>query len=77
LSDHINITFECQNCGASPASLELPDNFTDNDIAKCKGCGFEFGAYGKIKREAMDAAKAGVSGMIDNAFKGSKGFKFK
>lgn len=77
MSDKINITFECKNCGASPATLELPDDYTDDDIAKCKSCGFEFGRYGDIKAEAMRAAKAEVSGMVKNAFKGLKGWKIK
>ncbi|WP_299649363.1 hypothetical protein [uncultured Tateyamaria sp.] len=77
MSDQINITFECKNCGAKPATLELPDDHTDNDIAKCKGCGFEFGPYGEIKVKAMEMAKAEVSGMVKAAFKGLKGFKIK
>jgi len=77
MSDQINVTFECKNCGAKPATLELPDNYTDSDIAKCKKCGFEFGPYGKIKAKAMEDAKAELSKMFKGAFKGSKGFKVK
>ena len=77
MSDQINVTFECKNCGAKPATLEFPDDFTDDDIAKCKSCGFEFGPYGEIKAEAMDMAKAEVSAMVKDAFKGLKGFKIK
>ena len=77
MSDQLTVTFECKNCGANPATLELPDNHTDNDIAKCKGCGFEFGTYGDIKAKAMDAAKAEVTGMLKDVFKGKKGWNVK
>ena len=77
MADQLNITFQCMNCGASPATLELPDNPTDHDIAKCKSCGFQFGKYGDIKAKAMDVAKAEVNMMIEDAFKGLKGWDVK
>ncbi|WP_417589703.1 hypothetical protein [Pararhodobacter oceanensis] len=75
MSDRITVTFECNNCGASPATLELPNDHTDDDDAKCRNCGFAFGRYGDIKEESMKAAKAEVSNMIKDAFKGVKGWK--
>lgn len=75
--DRISVTFACKKCGASPATLELPDDYTDNDIAKCKACGFEFGKYGKLKADAMNAVKGHASDMFRDAFKGVKGFKVK
>lgn len=77
MSDQINVTFECKNCGAKPATLELPDDYTDDNVAKCKACGFEFGRFGDIKAEAMNAAKGDVSATIKDAFKGMKGWKIK
>lgn len=77
MSDQITVTFECRNCGASPATLKLPDNHTDDDIARCEGCDFEFGRYGDIKAEATEAAKAEVTDRIKDAFKGMKGWKIK
>jgi transcription elongation factor Elf1 len=41
MSDEISITFTCKSCGADPATLTLPDDHTDDDIAKCKACGAE------------------------------------
>lgn len=75
MSDKISVTFECKACGANPASLELPDDYTDDSIAKCKECGVVFGRYGDIEANAMNAAKARVEDMIDDAFKGLKGWK--
>lgn len=77
VSDQITVTFECGNCGASPATLELPDNHTEDDTAKCKACGFEFGRYRDIKAKAMGAARAEVSNQIKGVFKGIKGWKVK
>jgi len=55
----------------------LPDSHTDDDIAKCKECGFEFGRYGDIKAEAMEAAKSEATDCIKDVFKGMKGWKVK
>ena len=56
---NLEFTFKCSECG--PTSLSLPDNYTDDSIAKCKSCGMEFGRYGDIKAEATKIAKADVS----------------
>lgn len=77
MSDQITVTFECKVCGASPATLELPDNHTDDDTAKCKSCGFEFGCYGDIKAKAMEAAKSEATDRIKDVFKGMKGWEIK
>jgi len=49
---NVSVTFICYNCGAKPATLTLPDDYTDESLASCKSCGFVFGEFGKIKAEA-------------------------
>jgi predicted RNA-binding Zn-ribbon protein involved in translation (DUF1610 family) len=71
----IVIKFECPKCG--PTVLELPDDPTDQDHAKCKKCGADFGPYGKIKKDAMKAAKAEMQAALRKSFKGLKGWKLK
>ena len=77
ISDQIKLTFSCGACGVDPATLELSDDYTDDSIAKCKACGVEFGRYGDIKAKSMGMAKAEVSKMFRDAFKGLKGWKVK
>lgn len=77
MSDQLKFTFSCKACGADPATLELPDDYTDDSIAKCKACGTEFGRFGEVKAKAMDAAKARVTDQVRDAFKGLKGWKMK
>lgn len=72
---HLDATFKCLVCGG--AILELPDDYTDDSIAKCESCGERFGRYGDIKAKAMDLAKKKVVADFRNAFKGMKGSKFK
>ncbi len=73
--DKLNVTFECPKCGGSV--LELPDNHTDDSIAKCKGCGVSFGRWGDIKAQATLLAKEHVRDSFKSAFKGLKGWKVK
>ena len=73
--DELKITFECKKCGGT--ILELPDDHTDDSIAKCKSCGTEFGRYGDIKAKAREAGLAHAKGMMKDAFKGLKGWKIK
>lgn len=73
--DEIKITFSCKKCGG--AVLELPDDYDETSIAKCKSCGTEFGTWGKVKAKAMDAAKQEVRQKFKDAFKGLKGWKVK
>lgn len=75
--DRINVTFSCPSCGADPATLELPDDHTDDSIAHCKGCGVSFGRYGDIKSRAMETARDAAQKMLRDAFKGVKGWKIK
>jgi transcription elongation factor Elf1 len=77
MSDRIDVTFTCLSCGARSAVLELPDNPTDYDIAKCKSCGVEVGRYGDIKAEAVRRVNAEVTSKLRKAFKGVKGWKIK
>ncbi len=73
--DEMTVSFTCSKCG--PTVLELPDDYTDADHAKCKTCGADFGPYGEVKKKAMKAAKAEAEKMIKSAFKGLKGWKVK
>lgn len=74
-TDQVEVTFKCQVCGGSV--LELPDDHTDDSIAKCKACGQEFGRWGDVKAKAKKAVAVRVMGDIKNAFKGIKGWKAK
>ena len=73
---NVPITFECQKCGGK--KLELPDDPTDDSIAKCTSCGAEFGRWGDIREAAANAVgEAAVKSMrksLKEAFKDS-GFK--
>lgn len=73
MSDEMKITFQCKKCGGT--TLELPDDYDDNSVAKCKSCGTEFGTWGEIKAKGMEAAKAEISKKFKDAFKGLKGWK--
>ncbi|MFG1260065.1 hypothetical protein V5F79_22315 [Xanthobacter flavus] len=77
MSDKIdfNFTFECQKCGG--AVIELPDDYTDASIAKCKACGQEFGTWGDVQAKARDAAAGKIDQMFRDTFKGLKGWKVK
>jgi predicted RNA-binding Zn-ribbon protein involved in translation (DUF1610 family) len=68
--DTVSVKFICPKCGGT--TLELPDNYTDASTAKCKGCGADFGAYGKIKARAVEAVKKQVVTDFKKAFKGIK-----
>ena len=54
MSDNMNmevpVTFECKQCGGK--ELLLPDEATDDSIAKCNSCGIELGRWGDIKDAA-------------------------
>jgi len=66
MSDHFTAKFECMKCGGT--LLVLPDNATDDSIAKCKSCGQSFGRYGDIKTKVMDMAKSEVANLAKSAF---------
>lgn len=70
--DVMTASFTCSICG--PTTLELPDDYTDADHAKCKQCGADFGSYGDIKKKALKAAKAEIQNQLNDAFKGLKGW---
>jgi hypothetical protein len=55
-NDKIEVTFECQFCGGTV--LELPEEYTDDSLAKCNDCGTDIGRWGDIKAEAMKRASA-------------------
>lgn len=74
-TDKIEVKFTCEQCGGTV--LEIPDDHTDDSIAKCKSCGVEFGRWGDIKAKAIQLAKGEVTSMVENAFKGLKGWTVK
>lgn len=77
MSDKIEVTFDCKNCGAKPAVLVLPENPTDDDIAKCEVCGIEFGRYGDVKAQARELAAKEADRLLQASMKGLKGWKVK
>jgi hypothetical protein len=74
-TDKVQVKFTCKECGGTV--IELPDNHTDDSIAKCKGCGIEFGRWGDIKAKSVGLVKQQVIADFKNAFKGKKGWKVK
>ena len=50
----IEVTFECQYCGGTV--LALPEDFTDESIARCNDCGADIGRWGDIKAVARKKA---------------------
>lgn len=77
MSEKIEVTFNCKECGSKPAVLALPDNPTDDDIAKCESCGIEFGRYGDVKAQAKKLATDEASRLLLNSVRGQKGWKLK
>jgi hypothetical protein len=71
----LNLTFKCKKCGGTV--LSLPDNATDDSIAKCKSCGHDFGRWGDIKIAAKQTAVDHLRGQLRNVFKGLKGWTMK
>ena len=65
--DKLVVTFECKECGGTV--LQLPDDPTDDSIAKCKSCGIEFARWGDIKAKAIADAKKVISNMVKDAIK--------
>ncbi|MGY6628332.1 MAG: ECs_2282 family putative zinc-binding protein [Oceanicaulis sp.] len=68
--DKVEVTFKCQTCGGSV--LELPENPTDDSIAKCKTCGIEFGTWGAIQAKAREAVLADMTDRLKGSLKGWK-----
>jgi len=75
MADEISISFHCKECGGT--ILELPDDYTDDSIAKCKACGQEFGTWGEVQAKAMEAAADEMRRKLASSFKGLKGWKIK
>lgn len=50
----IRITFECENCTGTV--LETDDKPTNDSIVRCKGCGWVYGTFRDLKRNAVDEA---------------------
>lgn len=65
--DHISVKFTCKKCRGTV--LEIPDNYTDNSIATCKGCGAKVGRWGDIKAESLKLAKSKVESALKDIFK--------
>ena len=63
----LEIKFECVECGGT--ILALPDDYTDDSIAKCESCGQEFGRFGDVKAKAMEVAGDKVVATLKASFK--------
>jgi len=72
-TDEIRVKFECLKCGGSV--LQLPDDYTDASIAKCKLCETEFGTWRDIKAKAISVVRNDVSEKLRDTFRGLKGWK--
>lgn len=73
----IQIQIGCPSCGLNPTVMELPDDHTDDSIAKCKGCGADLGRFGDIKEAAIKLARENLVDSVRKRLKGSKGFSIK
>ena len=73
--DVFKASFKCLKCG--PTKLDLPEDYTDADHAKCGRCGADFGAYGDIKKKAMRLAKSDPRDVFRDYVKGRKGWTLK
>jgi transcription elongation factor Elf1 len=52
---HYEVQFECLACGCE--RIEMPDDYTEDDIATCKECRIEFGTLRRVNavmKEVMD-----------------------
>ena len=54
MKTELEFKFECLECGGTV--IELPDNPTDDSIAKCEACGTAFGTWGDVQAKAYDVA---------------------
>ncbi len=55
------LVFVCENCGAEPAVLSVPDDFHTESRATCKDCGVEFGPIGKIRELALEGTSEEIA----------------
>lgn len=69
-TETLNVVFTCSKCG--PTKLELPDNYTGSDHARCKFCGADFGRYDAIRKRAMAVAQEGAEKMARLALQNLK-----
>lgn len=69
----ITTTFRCLSCN-NPTELSLPEDYTDDSIAKCKHCGNEFGRLGDIKEAARRGSVEKAQELIRDTFSGLKGW---
>ena len=60
----VTVKFECKKCGGH--RLLLPDEPTDDSIAKCEQCGNELGRWGDIKAVAHQKIIDEVAGQFRN-----------
>ncbi len=73
MTGDLEVTFECESCGGTV--LELPDDYTDASIVKCKACGREFGTWGDVQAQAHDLAARQIRDTLGATFRGLKGWK--
>lgn len=60
------ITFNCMKCG-HVVSVDKDNMPNEQDILSCMGCGVEFGLYSEVKQAMVDAGKAEVDRITQNA----------
>lgn len=51
LLDLVRVTFECESCGG--AVLKTDDHPTNDSVVCCKGCGWVYGTFRDLKRNAV------------------------
>lgn len=74
-TDRLTVTLNCKKCGGTV--LELPDDHTDDSIAKCKSCHTELGRWGDIQTKAREMALDKARAMLRAPFEGKKGWTVK
>jgi predicted RNA-binding Zn-ribbon protein involved in translation (DUF1610 family) len=54
IMDLIRVTFECEDCGGT--ILQTDDKPTNDSPVCCKRCGWVYGTFRDLKRNAVDEA---------------------
>ena len=54
MMDLVRVTFECEECGGSV--LETDEKPTNDSVVRCKRCGWVYGTFRDLKRNAIDDA---------------------
>ena len=56
--DLIRVTFQCEDCAGT--ILETDDNPTNDSVVRCKQCGWIYGTFRHLKRNAVNSALSGA-----------------